>query len=81
MGLEKRADLSAFRWKRDEFPRGPTTATTRRAAPQGPRDTGVFFWFVFFHVKENERMKSIQPKGETKADTVPEGTPVKPDSM
>jgi hypothetical protein len=34
----------------DEFPRAPAASTTRRIK----RDTGGFFWFVFFHVKENE---------------------------
>ena len=35
----------------DEFPRAPAASTTRRIK----QDTGGFFWFVFFHVKENER--------------------------
>jgi len=36
--------------KAGEFPRAPAAPTTRRVK----RDTGVFFWFVFFHVEENE---------------------------
>jgi hypothetical protein len=32
-------------------------AATRGAAPQGPRDTVIFFWFVLFHVEENERIR------------------------
>ncbi len=47
-GRVKRADLS----ERSEFPRAPTDVVTRRVK----RGTGVFFWFVFFHVEENEQM-------------------------
>ncbi len=44
---KKRADcLSA-----SEFPRVPSAVVTHREK----RGTGVFFWFVFFHVKENEQ--------------------------
>jgi hypothetical protein len=38
-----------------EFPRAPAAATTRRMK----RDTGVFFCFVFCHVKENEETISV----------------------
>jgi len=34
-----------------EFPRTPAATATRRKK----RDTGVFFWFVFFHGEENEQ--------------------------
>jgi hypothetical protein len=45
-----------------EFPRAPVAATTRRVK----RDTGVFFWFVFFHGKENEQLKEQdEPELET----------------
>jgi hypothetical protein len=37
-------------FERSEFPRAPFNASTRRMK----RDTGGFFWFVFFHVEENE---------------------------
>jgi hypothetical protein len=40
-----------------EFPRAPAAATTRRIK----RDKGVFFWFVFFHVEENEQLKMYFP--------------------
>ncbi len=46
-GRNKRADLS----ERSEFPRAPTDGATRRIK----RDAGVFFWFVFLHVQENEQ--------------------------
>ncbi len=42
------ADLS----ERSEFPRDPFDPAARREK----RDTGVFFWFVFFHVEENEQL-------------------------
>ena len=41
--------------ERSEFPRVPFNASTRR----GKRGTGVFFWFVFFHVEENERLEKF----------------------
>ena len=34
-----------------EFPRTPAATATRRKE----WDTGVFFWFVFFHGEENEQ--------------------------
>jgi hypothetical protein len=34
-----------------EFPRAPAASAMRRRK----RDTGIFFWFVFFHVEENEQ--------------------------
>ncbi len=40
-------------FERSEFPRDPFDTATRRVE----RDTGVFFWFVFFHVEENEQTK------------------------
>jgi hypothetical protein len=43
------ADLS----ERSEFPRDPFDTATRRIK----RGTGVFFWFVFFHVEENEQLE------------------------
>ena len=45
-GRKKRVGLS----ERSEFRHAPTPSTTRRKK----RDTGVFFCFVFLHVKENE---------------------------
>ena len=43
---------SAVAWaEAGEFPRAPAVSTTRRMK----RDTGVFFWFVFFHAEENEQ--------------------------
>jgi hypothetical protein len=48
-GRGKRADLS----ERSESPRAPTDSATRRIK----RDTGVFFWFVFFYAEENEHTK------------------------
>jgi len=36
-----------------EFPRAPAVSATRR----NKRDMGVFFWFVFFHVEENEHFE------------------------
>ena len=39
--------------ERSEFPRDPFATSTRRIK----RDTGGFFWFVFFHEKENEQTK------------------------
>ena len=47
-GREKRVGL----FERSEFRRAPSALTTRRKK----RDTGVFFWFVFFHVEENEHI-------------------------
>ena len=46
-GREKRVGL----FERSEFRHAPTPSTTRRKK----RDTGVFFWFVFFHAEENEQ--------------------------
>jgi hypothetical protein len=46
------ADCLSPAQKRGEFPRAPAAATTRRIK----RDMGVFFCFVFFHVKENEEI-------------------------
>ncbi len=47
--------------ERSEFPRAPAAVATRRIK----RDTGVFFWFVFFHGKENEQTEqytgSVEP--------------------
>jgi len=43
--------------ERSEFPRDPFKASTRRIK----RDTGVFFWFVFFYVEENEQSKKPYP--------------------
>ncbi|MDJ0875736.1 MAG: hypothetical protein QNJ02_10745, partial [Desulfobacterales bacterium] len=39
--------------ERSEFPRDPFGTLTRRKK----RDKGVFFWFVFLHVQENEHAK------------------------
>jgi len=53
----KRADLfesAVAKAKAGEFPRAPAVSTTRRKK----RDTGAFFWFVFFRVEENERTES-----------------------
>jgi hypothetical protein len=36
-----------------EFPRAPAASATRRKK----RDMGVFFWFVFLHVEENEHFE------------------------
>ena len=47
-GREKRVDL----FERNDFPRAPSEMAARRMK----RDAGVFFWFVFFHVEENEQI-------------------------
>ena len=43
-----------------EFPRAPAVSTTRRVK----RDAGVFFWFVFFHVEENEQSNQLGTNGK-----------------
>ena len=52
-GRKKRVGLS----ERSEFRHAPTPLATRRIK----WDTGVFFWFVFFHVEENEQSKKTLP--------------------
>jgi hypothetical protein len=39
-------------FERSEFRRAPAGSPTHRVK----RDTGVFFWFVFFHAQENEQI-------------------------
>ena len=51
-GRKKRVGLS----ERSEFRHAPTPSTTRRKK----RDTGVFFWFVFFHAEENEQLFQVE---------------------
>ncbi len=55
-----RAEHQCIEWKRladlferSEFPRDPFGTLTRRMK----RDTGGFFWFVFFYAEENEQTK------------------------
>jgi hypothetical protein len=40
--------------ERQRVPQRPP-ASRSTGQPEGPRNMGVFFWFVFFHVKENEQ--------------------------
>jgi hypothetical protein len=56
--------------RRGEFPRAPAEPSTRRIK----RDTGVFFCFVFFHVKENE--ETINKKAPQIGQTSPGPPPV-----
>ncbi len=58
VGREERADLS----ERSEFPRAPSDGATRRIK----RDTGVFFWFVFFYAEENEQTNKKSYPGSLK---------------
>jgi hypothetical protein len=45
-------------FERSEFRRSPAVFSTRRKK----RDTGGFFWFVFFHGKENEQTYLLLPE-------------------
>ncbi len=42
-------------FERSEFRCAPSVSPTRRVK----RDTGFFFWFVFFYVEENEQYISV----------------------
>jgi hypothetical protein len=51
---QKGAETRAVLFERSEFHCSPP-ALRSTGQPAGPRFMGVFFWFVFFHAKENER--------------------------
>jgi hypothetical protein len=56
--------------ERSEFRHAPPLALTRRRK----RGRGVFFWFVFFHVEENEQTKkNLTPDQSNLAGSSPRG--------
>jgi len=52
------SEPAAAQAKAGEFPRAPAAPTTRREV-RSTAGQGVFFWFVFFHVEENEQQKNL----------------------
>jgi hypothetical protein len=44
-----------------EFPRAPAVSASAGQCA-APRDTGGFFWFVFFHAEENEHRQRQEVK-------------------
>jgi hypothetical protein len=63
-GRKKSADLSESRRSLGEGGasfRALRPCRRRAGKRAAPRDTGVFFWFVFFHAEENEQQVRQAP--------------------